>query len=247
VDPPEITIAGVPGLPEIEPGAELGRLIAAATELRSGDIVVISQKLVSKAEGRIRKLADQVPGPRAQELARELGKDPELVQLILDQSRRVIRAQGGVLITETLGGWVCANAGIDSSNLAEGGTVTLLPEDADVSARRIRAEIGPPSPAIVIADSFGRPWRLGQADVAIGAAGVRVLDDWRGRGDRAGRELEATMIAVADEVAAAADLVREKTSGTGVVVVRGLGRHVAAADGPGARALRRPETEDLFR
>jgi coenzyme F420-0:L-glutamate ligase/coenzyme F420-1:gamma-L-glutamate ligase len=170
---------------------------------------------------------------------------------VLDESAEVLRAERNVLIVETVHGLVCANAGIDSSNLPGDDTVCLLPEDPDASARRIRAELSAASGAaplaVVIADSFGRAWRLGQAEVAIGCAGLAPLDDWRGRHDSGGRELEATLIAIADEAAGAADLVRDKTSGTPAAVVRGLGRYVGAEDGPGAAALRRPREEDLFR
>jgi coenzyme F420-0:L-glutamate ligase/coenzyme F420-1:gamma-L-glutamate ligase len=164
----------------------------------------------------------------------------------------VLRAERSVLIVETHHGFVCANAGIDSSNLPEEGTVALLPEDPDASARKLRAEIaaamaGEPTIAVVIGDSFGRAWRLGQAEVAIGCAGMAPLDDWRGRADAAGRELEATLVAVADEAAAAADLVRDKDSRVPAVIVRGLSRFVTVEDGPGAQALRRPRDEDLFR
>jgi coenzyme F420-0:L-glutamate ligase/coenzyme F420-1:gamma-L-glutamate ligase len=160
----------------------------------------------------------------------------------------VLRAERGVLITETRSGWVCANAGIDSSNLDEG-SVSLLPVDGDASARRIRGEIGAAgaAPAVVIADSFGRAWRLGQADVAIGCAGLEPLADWRGGRDARGNELSATVIAVADEAAAAADLTRDKDSGVPGAVISGLAHLVTAADGPGAAALRRPAQEDLFR
>jgi coenzyme F420-0:L-glutamate ligase/coenzyme F420-1:gamma-L-glutamate ligase len=175
-----------------------------------------------------------------------LGKEPNLVQLILDESKEVLRAERNVLITETHHGFVCANAGIDTSNLPEDGTVCLLPEDPDASARRIRAEITAPV-AVVISDSFGRAWRLGQAEVAIGCAGLTPLDDWRGRNDAHGRELEATMIAIADEAAAAADLVRSKDSRVPAVVVRGLSRFITSEDGPGAASLRRLPHEDLFR
>jgi coenzyme F420-0:L-glutamate ligase / coenzyme F420-1:gamma-L-glutamate ligase len=245
-----IELIPVEGLPEIAQGDNLGGLIAAAVQLQEGDAVAISQKVVSKAEGRTRRLADVEPGERAVELARELDRDPAFVQLVLDESRTVVRAEHGVLIAETRGGWICANAGIDASNVPAGGTVTLLPLDADASARRIRAEIRDAagvSPAVLIADSFGRPWRLGQADVAIGCAGLTPLDDWRGRRDREGRELEATIIAIADQVAAAADLVRAKDSGVPAAVVRGLGHYVSADDGPGATSLQRPASEDLFR
>jgi coenzyme F420-0:L-glutamate ligase/coenzyme F420-1:gamma-L-glutamate ligase len=171
------------------------------------------------------------------------------VQAVLDESVELLRAERGVLICVTRQGLVCANAGVDRSN-APGGELVLLPEDPDASARELRAGIGARRgvrPAIVISDSFGRAWRLGQADVAIGAAGIVPLDDWRGRRDAAGRELQATVLAVADVVAAAADLTRAKDSRQPAVLVRGLDRFVTAEDGPGAAALRRPADEDLFR
>jgi coenzyme F420-0:L-glutamate ligase / coenzyme F420-1:gamma-L-glutamate ligase len=240
----ELRVIPVAGMPEVEEGARVGALIAEHAQLEPGDVVVISQKVVSKAEGRVRRLAEVEPSERARELAVDLEKDPALVELILGESREVLRAERGVLINETHHGFVCANAGIDSSNLPEDGTVCLLPTDPDASARQIRREI---SAAVVIADSFGRAWRLGQAEVAIGCAGLAPLDDWRGRADANGRELKATAIAIADEVAATADLVRTKSSGVPAALVRGLGRHVIAEDGPGAAALRRPPSEDLFR
>jgi len=211
--------------------------------------VVISQKAVSKVEGRLRRLAEVQPGPKARELATTLDKDPALVELVLEESASVIRAERGVLISETRAGWVCANAGIDSSNLPEG-WVSLLPVDADASARQIRAEIGAASgesPAVLIADSFGRAWRLGQADVAIGCAGLTALSDWRGRDDRQGNELPATVIAGADVLASAADLAREKGSGVPVVIVSGVAELISHEDGPGAAELRRPAHDDLFR
>jgi coenzyme F420-0:L-glutamate ligase/coenzyme F420-1:gamma-L-glutamate ligase len=237
-------------MPEVEAGAPLGALIAERSELADGDVVVVSQKIVSKAEGRIRRLSAVIPGAGARKYAAVLGKEPALVELILDESAEVLRAERSVLIVETHHGFVCANAGIDSSNLPEPNTVSLLPEDPDASARRIRAEIAAATGAsvgVVVADSFGRAWRLGQAEVAIGCAGLTPLDDWRGRSDSGGRELEATLIAIADEAASAADLVRDKASGIPAAVVRGLGHHVGAEDGPGAAALRRPPEEDLFR
>jgi len=266
----ELRVLPVEGLPEVEEGMNLGELIAARAELQNGDVVVISQKIVSKAEGRVRRLADVEPSEKALELAKKLGKEAELVELALSESREVLRAEHGVLITETHHGFVCANAGIDASNLPEDGTVCLLPTDPDASARTIRKELttesegsgvgvaGPSPllpadphprslPAVVITDSFGRPWRLGQAEVAIGCAGLAPIDDWRGRADANGRELTATAIAIADEVAAAADLVRVKDSGVPAAIVRGLDRYVMAEDGPGAAALRRPRSEDLFR
>jgi coenzyme F420-0:L-glutamate ligase/coenzyme F420-1:gamma-L-glutamate ligase len=272
----ELRVLPVKGLPEVEEGMKVGELIAEQADLHNGDVVVISQKIVSKAEGRVRRLAEVKPSERARQLGKELGKEAELVELVLSESAEVLRAERGILITETHHGFVCANAGIDSSNLPEDGTVCLLPSDPDASARAIRSELttaviegsgvtlsrhsttshkrvvsgeGHPRPllAIVIADSFGRAWRLGQAEVAIGCAGLAPLEDWRGRTDASGLELKATAIAIADEVAAAADLVRTKDSRVPAAVVRGLGHHVTAEDGPGAAALRRPPAEDLFR
>ncbi|HKB50545.1 MAG TPA: coenzyme F420-0:L-glutamate ligase [Solirubrobacterales bacterium] len=246
----ELRVTAVAGIPEVSEGMNLGELIAARASLTDGDIVVVSQKIVSKAEGRIRRLSSAIPGGEARRLAAVLGKEPALVELILAESREVLRAERGVLITETHHGFVCANAGIDTSNLPEPDTVSLLPEDPDASARRIRAEIRAASntvPAVIVSDSFGRAWRLGQAEVAIGCAGIAPLDDWRGRADASGRKLEATLIAIADEAAAAADLVRDKASGVPAAIVRGLERYVSPDDGPGAAALRRPHDEDLFR
>jgi coenzyme F420-0:L-glutamate ligase/coenzyme F420-1:gamma-L-glutamate ligase len=242
-------------LPEVAAGDPLGRLIAEAAAARSldlcdDDVIVVSQKVVSKAEGRTRALATVTPGERALELASTLGKDPRLVELVLSESRRVVRAEHGVLITETASGWICANSGIDASNAAADGEVTLLPLDPDESARRLRAELVEACggrPGVVISDSFGRPWRVGQVDVAIGCAGVMPIDDWRGRQDSSGRELAATAIAVADQLAAAADLARDKTSRTPAVAVRGAGRWRTDADGPGASALQRAADDDLFR
>jgi coenzyme F420-0:L-glutamate ligase/coenzyme F420-1:gamma-L-glutamate ligase len=242
----ELRVIPVAGLPEVTEGMKVGELLAARAEIEDGDIVVVSQKIVSKAEGRVRRLDEVEPSERALELAKRLDKEAGLMELVLSESREVLRAERGVLIAETHHGFVCANAGIDSSNLPEDGTVCLLPADPDSSARRIRSEMSTPV-AVVIADSFGRAWRLGQAEVAIGCAGLAPLDDWRGRHDSQGRELSATVIAIADEIAAAADLVRVKDEGVPVAVVRGLGRYVTAGDGPGAAALRRPPSEDLFR
>lgn len=241
----ELRVLPVEGMPEVSEGDQVGKLIAERVELEPGDIVVISQKIVSKAEGRVRRLSEVAPSEKARELAKKLSREAALVELVLSESREILREER-VLITETHHGFVCANAGIDSSNLPEDGTVCLLPKDPDASARRIRAEIAG-APGVVIADSFGRAWRLGQAEVAIGCAGLAPLDDWRGRRDANGRELSATAIAIADEVAAAADLVRGKDEGVPAVVVRGLSRYVGAEDGPGAAVLRRPPEEDLFR
>jgi len=246
----ELRVLPVEGIPEVREGDRVGELIAARAELDPGDVVVISQKIVSKAEGQLRKLSEIAPSARARELAKKLGKEAGFVELVLSESREVLREER-VLITETHHGFVCANAGIDTSNLSNDGTVCLLPKDPDASARRIRTELAPtvegPLPAVVIADSFGRAWRIGQAEVAIGCAGLQPVDDWRGREDANGQKLTATVIAIADEVAAAADLVRGKDEGMPVAIVRGLGRYVGAEDGPGAAALRRPPGEDFFR
>jgi len=245
-----LAAVALPGLPEVGAGDDLGALIAAAGEpLGDGDVVCVAHKVVSKAEGRVRRLADVAPGERARALARRLDRDPRHVQAVLDEAVEVIR-EDRVLICRTRHGFVCANAGVDASNAPAPGAVVLLPEDPDASARALRArlrELTGAGPAVVVSDSFGRAWRHGQVEVAIGCAGLRALDDWRGRADRAGRELSATWIAVADEAAAAADLARAgKDSGEPVAVVRGLGRHVTADDGPGAAALARPAGEDLF-
>jgi coenzyme F420-0:L-glutamate ligase/coenzyme F420-1:gamma-L-glutamate ligase len=231
-------------------GDDLGALITSAgpAGLADRDLLVVAHKVVSKAEGRTRSLGNVAPGRRAREIAAAGDRDPRLVQVVLDESEQVLRAERGVLVCRTAHGLVCANAGVDRSNVGPDEAV-LLPIDPDGSARALRrriAELCGAHPAVVIADTFGRAWRLGQVDVAIGAAGLRPLDDWRGRRDARGGELRATRIAVADAVAAAADLVRAKDSSEPVVLARGLGRFVTAADGPGAAALRRPRAEDLF-
>lgn len=218
-------------------------------DLEGDDVLVVAHKVVSKAEGSVRELDDVEAGERARALGAEHGKDPRLVQVVLDESARLIRAERGVLICETRHGLVCANAGVDQSNSAEGQLV-LLPEDPDASARAIRAGIAAATgvrPAVVVSDSFGRPWRLGETDVALGSAGLLTLEDWVGRPDAFGRELRVTAMAVADQVAAAADLARRKDSREPAVLVRGLGRYVGAEDGPGSAALRRPPELDLFR
>lgn len=246
-----LEIIPVEGLPEIAAGDPLGELISAHAELRDGDIVAVVQKVVSKVEDRSVALNGVKPGPRARALAAELGYDPALVELILSESRRIVRSDR-VLIVETLSGLVCANAGIDASNSGPGpsGHVLLLPRDPDASARRLRAELAAASGrrlGVVVTDSFGRPWRVGQSDVAIGCAGLAPLENWRGRSDRDGRELAATEIAIADEVAAAADLGRDKDGGIPAVLVRGLADRITDGDGPGAVALQRAAAEDLFR
>lgn len=240
------------GLPEIRPGDDLAALVADACppDLGDGDVLCVAHKVVSKAEGRLRRLAEIEPGERAARLAAEHGKDARLVQAVLDESASLLRAERGILICVTRHGLVCANAGVDESNAGETGELVLLPEDPDRSARELRAGIAAARgarPAVVVTDSFGRAWRLGQTDIALGAAGLLTLDDRRGRSDARGRELRATMIAVADAVAAAADLARSKDSDEPAVMVRGLERFVTGEDGDGATVLRRHAEDDLFR
>jgi coenzyme F420-0:L-glutamate ligase / coenzyme F420-1:gamma-L-glutamate ligase len=232
------------GLPEVRPGDDLAALLRDGP-YEPGDVLVVAHKIVSKAEGALRALDTVAASERARALAREHAKDPRHVQVILDESAAVLRAQRGVLICRTHHGFVCANAGVDTSNAPEDGSLVTLPRDPDASARRLRAAL-PSRPAVVITDSFGRAWRHGQCDVAIGIAGLTAVDDWRGRRDARGLELRATAIAVADQAAAAADLARDKASREPAVIVRGLARYVTDADGPGAAALVRPIDEDLF-
>ena len=248
------------GIPELRAGDDLAALIAARAGdahegLREGQLIVIANKVVSKSEGALVSLSEVRPSPRALELAEAAARagqqrDPRAIQVVLDESVEVLRAERGVLVCRTRHGFVCANAGVDASNAPDDDTVILLPRDPDSSARTIRrrlhARLGV-APAVLITDSFGRAWRHGQVDVAIGCAGLRVLEDWRGRTDARGRELKATWIAVADELAAAADLARSKDAMQPTVLVSGAGRHVSADDGPGALALLRPEAENLFR
>ena len=247
-----LSVTPLAALPRVRPGDDLAGLVAAAApaDLGDGDVLVVAHKVVSKAEGRVRRLDEIEPGEHASALAREHGKDARLVQAVLDESAEVLRAVDGTLICVTHQGFVCANAGVDQSNASEAGELVLLPQDPDRSATRLRAGIAQllgVRPAVVVADSFGRAWRLGQTDVAIGAAGLVALDQWIGRPDGFGRELRVTSIAVADCVAAAADLARSKDSLEPVVLVRGLERYVTPDDGPGAAALRRPREQDLFR
>jgi coenzyme F420-0:L-glutamate ligase/coenzyme F420-1:gamma-L-glutamate ligase len=226
----QLTVTGVPGLPEIAAGADLARLISeGAPDLRDGDIVVVTSKIVSKAEGRVVRED------------RERAIDGEAV--------RVVARRGQTRIVETRHGLVLAAAGVDSSNTPPG-TVVLLPEDPDGTARRLRKALGERrgvSVGVIITDTMGRPWRTGQTDAAIGAAGLAPLRDHRGQADTFGNTLEVTLAAVADEIAAATDLVKGKTTGVPVAIVRGLAELVTGSDGPGAAALIRPAAEDMFR
>jgi coenzyme F420-0:L-glutamate ligase/coenzyme F420-1:gamma-L-glutamate ligase len=243
------------GIPEVSAGEDIAELIVAALDGErpaAGRVIAIAHKIVSKAEGAVIALAGVDPSPRARELASEQGKDARAVQVVLDESEEVLRSERGVLICRTRHGFVCANAGVDASNGADPDTLTLLPRDPDASARSIRARLrellcDEAAPAVLISDSFGRAWRHGQLDVAIGLAGMQPLDDWRGRSDARGLELQATWLAVADAVAATADMARAKDSREPVVVIDGLARFVTDEDGPGAAALLRPLADDLFR
>ncbi|HEV7528577.1 MAG TPA: coenzyme F420-0:L-glutamate ligase [Solirubrobacteraceae bacterium] len=247
------------GLPELRAGDDLARLIADAAHvddpLRDGQLVVIAHKAVSKCEGAVVALADVRPGERALQLAEaaaEAGqeRDPRAIQVVLDESVEIVRAERGVLVCRTRHGFVCANAGVDASNAADAGTLVLLPRDPDASARQIRArlrELTGASVAVLVTDSFGRAWRHGQVDVAIGLAGMQPLDDWRGRTDSAGMQLRATWLAVADAAGAVAELARSKDSREPVVILDGLQRYFSDDDGPGAAALLRPLDEDMFR
>ncbi len=251
-----MTVTPLQGMPLFAAGISVaGEVVAALLRegdvLRSGDIVVVAQKIVSKAEGRLVQLADVVAGEEAQQLAAKTKRDPQMAQLILDESSEIMRATPAAIIARQKTGHVLANAGIDASNV-EGGAVLLWPLDPDASARAIRAEIEALTgfrPAVVIADSMGRAWRIGTVGAAIGCAGLTVLEDRRGKGrDLFGRTLQATVIAVADAAAAAAVLVMgEGAEGTPAALVRGFGHHVLDADGPGAASGLRAVAEDMFR
>lgn len=247
----EIRIIPVAGIPEVAAGDDVARLIveAAGTTpgIQTGDVVVVTQKIVSKAEGRVVSLDSVQPSPAALRMAEATGKDPRLVELILRESNGVVRQRGPVLITETRHGFVCANAGIDSSNVGPQGTVSLLPEDPDRSAagirEAIRAETGA-DVAVIISDTFGRPWREGHTNVAIGLAGMEPFVDYVGQADSFGYELRVTTICAADELAAAAELVQNKLDAVPVAIVRGY----SYVPGSGsARAIVRARENDLFR
>jgi coenzyme F420-0:L-glutamate ligase / coenzyme F420-1:gamma-L-glutamate ligase len=242
----------VPGLPEIREGDNLSKLIVeaariAGTKFASGDVIVIAQKIVSKSEGRTVQLSTVKPSAEALSIAQSVQNDPRMVEVVLRESRRIVRKGAQALIVETHHGFVCANAGVDRSNVPGDDTVTLLPRDPDSSARLLAAALRRRTGkrlAVIISDTFGRPWRLGLTNVAIGAAGVPVLLDLRGTLDRAGKPLRATILAVADELAAAAGLVMGKAAGTPVVVIRGYCYRPVLEP---AASIIRPASEDLFR
>ncbi len=249
---PRISASALTTLPEFCPGDDLPAAIVAAAEREGlawgeGDVLVIAQKVVSKVEGKIIDLRGIAPSPQAKSFADEHGKDPRLVELVLRQSRRIVRMERGVLIAETQHGFICANAGVDQSNVPSPGHATTLPDDPDRSACAIRDRLREATGrncGVIISDSFGRPWRLGLVNVAIGIAGLPALDDSRGAADRHGRLLHATVSATADELAAAAGLLMRKENGRPVVFVQGL--RLAAGEGC-ARDLIRPPDDDLFR
>jgi coenzyme F420-0:L-glutamate ligase/coenzyme F420-1:gamma-L-glutamate ligase len=247
----EVRLLRLPGLPEIHCGDDLGAQITKAArkarmQFENGDIFVIAQKIVSKAEGAVVRLATIRPSVQAQAIAERQKKDPRLVQTILNESRRLVRSDP-LLIAETRHGYVCANAGVDHSNVPGDDTVTLLPRDPDLSAKNLAEALRERTGkrlAVIISDTFGRPWRLGLTNVAIGASGVPVLRDLRGTRDRQGKPLTATVLAVADDLAAAAGLLMGKSEGSPVVLIRGY-RYEPCSD-PATRIIR-PAAEDLFR
>ena len=243
-----LQITGLRTLPEVGAGADLSRLIVDATQkeaagLQTGDVVVVTQKVVSKAEDRIVDLRTVKPSAFAKSLAQQWEKDPRQVEVILRETRRIVRMDQGVLIMETHHGFVCANAGVDRSNVPGDDNVSLLPVDPDRSAEEIRRGLGVEA-AVIISDTFGRPWREGTTEVAIGVAGMDPLWDYRGRRDAYGYVLRSTEVAVADMLASAAGLVMEKASRVPVAIVRGF--PFETGEGGGRRLLRAP-TKDLFR
>ena len=240
-------LIAVEGLPEVRPGDDLGELISSRIKLETGDVLVVAQKVVSKSEGRLVSLRTVTASDEAVRIASRLvaSPDPRMVQVVLDESVRVIRSERA-LITETRHGFVCANGGVDHSNVPGDDELTLLPEDPDASANRLRdrlRELTRATVGVIVSDTFGRPWRLGIVNVALGVAGLPALLDLRGSLDDEGKPLQATVLAPADELAAAAGLVMGKTNRAPVVIIRGLGLH---GSGTG-RDLIRPAAEDLFR
>jgi coenzyme F420-0:L-glutamate ligase/coenzyme F420-1:gamma-L-glutamate ligase len=242
-----IEIAGLSELPEVRPGDDLAALIRVAASregqaLDSAALLAVAQKVVSKAEGAIVDLREVQPSALARNWAAECGRDPRLVELILSQSRRVVKMDRGVLIVETRLGLVCANAGVDQSNTEGDDFATVLPADPDASAQRLRKALG--CGGVIVTDTFGRPWREGLVDVAIGVAGLEALEDCRGESDRRGRKLASTIIATVDQLAAAAGLVMRKSSGCPAAVIRGV---LFQAGQGSAQQLVRPPERDLFR
>lgn len=249
--PHSIHITGIEGMPEVRTGDDLAALIADAASrqglaMQDADILVVTQKVVSKAEGRVVRLADIEPSTLALSLGKENGRDPRHIEVVLRESKRIVRMDRGIILSETRHGFKCANAGVDASNLPESGTVALLPEAPDESAARIRkgilGRLGV-DVAVIISDTFGRPWREGATNVAIGVDGLNPLKDYRGGSDAYGHPLRTTVIAIADELAAAAELVTNKTTLVPVALIRG---YSFERSGQGARSLVRPPENDLF-
>ena len=245
-----VELIAVEGLPEVDVTTDLAaQIVAHAAPLEEGDVVVVAQKVISKAEGEVRNLRLIKPGERAQEIATGMERDPRIVQLVLDESREVIR-DGRVLIVESHHGYICANAGIDRSNVSsDGDMVTVLPKDCDASAQQLRMRFGEltgKNIGVIVSDTFGRPFRKGIHNVALGVAGIPAIIDYRGKNDDYGHELHVTMIAVADEIAGAAELVMGKTRRVPAVIVRGLEFESADGEGTG-RDLLIPQNEDMFR
>jgi coenzyme F420-0:L-glutamate ligase/coenzyme F420-1:gamma-L-glutamate ligase len=249
--PPRYEVIGIEGIGEVRPGNDVVRLVLAGavaqrTPVLDGDVLVLSQKIISKSEGRLLRLSDVTPSTMATTFATELGRDPRLIEVILRESRRVVRMDRGVLVTETRHGWVCANAGVDQSNV-DADMVALLPEDPDRSARAFRDAVRVQAGAdvyVIVADTFGRPWREGLVNIAIGVAGFAPLRSYLGERDPAGRPLQATILAVADELAAAAEPVMGKLDRIPAAIVRGL---PLAPSEEGSKALLRDPARDLFR
>jgi len=248
-----LTCYPISGVPLVRPGDDLAALLARAIRdagltLEARDVVAVCQKVVSKAEGRIVDLTAVAPSAFASRIAAETDKDPRIIEIILRETTRIVKMGDGHLICETGPGWICANAGIDESNAVRADSVTLLPLDADASAEELRAalstEAGAVPIGVVITDTFGRPWRDGLVDVALGVAGIGAMLDFRGATDMAGRELHHTMLALGDEIAAAAGLMMDKGSGIAAVVVRGAPWERTRGRG---RDLIRPAALDLFR
>jgi coenzyme F420-0:L-glutamate ligase / coenzyme F420-1:gamma-L-glutamate ligase len=242
-------VLGVEAFPEVRPGDDLNGMIsgAVARDLRPGDVLVVTHKIVSKAEGRLVDLRKVEPSTLAKGYATRYGKDPRQIEVVLTESRRIVRMDRGIVISETHHGFVCANAGVDASNVPGSDTVCLLPVDPDASARRLRevlAEVPGVEVAVVISDSFGRAWRHGITDVAIGVAGMDPVADYRGQRDPHGYPMEASVLAVADELAAAAELVMGKTAGIPLAIVRGYSYSSASGS---ARELIMPPDRDMFR
>lgn len=244
-----VEVIPVEGLPEVRPGDDLDGLVAEAVGgvLRAGDVLVVTHKVMSKAEGRLVDLGTVQPSPLAKEYAARWGKDPRQIEVVFRESRRIVRMDRGVVISETRHGFVCANAGVDASNVPGAETVCLLPVDPDRSAARLREalrlRLGVEAP-VVVSDSFGRAWRFGITDVAIGVSGMDPLADYRGQNDPHGYPMEASVLAVADELAAAAELVMGKTDGVPLAIVRGY--EYGRGEGTGQDLLMPPE-RDMFR